>query len=257
MKTHIYIVTYAKDAPWLTHCLRSIVKFAAGFSGTTVLAPRRDEAAFTVLCAQNGADLKLFDEAPPPLGHLHHNVMKCSADMVCPFDDFFCHIDSDCIFREPVTPEDYFVGGKPVLLMESYARLGGAVPWKPIVDNALHVDAQYEFMRRHPAVHYRELYAQTRDWVYDVQGVPFTEWVLRQRPVFPCGFAEFDTLGEVAWQRFNDRYHFIDVGRHPYPRSKLIQFWSHGPMDQEQKIWIDGQLIPVVPLNLINKIVGP
>lgn len=242
MKTEIYLVSFAPDAQWLDYALRSIVKFAHGFSGTTVVAPRTDQVVLGELCGRWNAMLVPFDEAPAPLGHLDHNVMKCSPDLVCdPGVDFFCHMDSDCIFTEPVTPEDYFIQGKPVLLIEEYARLGSAVPWKPIVDASLKVDSKYETMRRHPAVHYRGLYRDLRDHVERVQGKPFRDYVLQQRPTFPCGFCEFNSLGFIALTgKWSEQYHFIDVGASPAPYNKMKQFWSKtSPYDLQL---VDGKL---------------
>lgn len=261
MKTQLFIVSHAKDANWLDWCLQSIRKFCTGFEGVTVVAPTADQLVLGGICGANGARLRLFDQAPPPKCHLDHNVQKCCADLWCPDVDYICHIDSDCVFREPATPEDYFVDGKPVLLVQTYASLErqfNGFPWRHVVERTLKMPVTWETMRRHPMVNPVSLYPHVRTTVERVNGQSFRDYVLAQKPDYPSGFAEFNTLGAVVMDssEWRNRYHIIDVGCNPYPRTKLIQFWSHGSPDANQDIWIDGKLTPVVPRQMISQILG-
>lgn len=260
MNTEIFIVSHAKDAEWLNYCLQSIRKFATGFSGVTVVAPETDIMIMGGICGANGAHLRMFDQAPQPKSHLDHNVQKCSADKHCPQAEFICHVDSDCVFREPVCPEDYFVNGKPVLLIEKYARLEKqfpGFPWRHVVEKTLRRRQLWETMRRHPMVNPVGLYPDVRYAVERVNGKPFREYVLEQKPDYPSGFAEFNTMGAVIMEtNWKDAYHLIDVGENPYPHSKLIQFWSHGAVEKPQQIWLDGKLVEVNPLGMIRTILA-
>lgn len=263
MNTTIFIISHKKDFPWLQFCLKSIIKFSSGFDKTMVLVPSID---FDV-CVGMVRKLPDFpisvqcgDQPLQPLCHLWHNIQKCRADEWCSTADFILHIDSDCIFRESVKPEDYFVDGKPVLLYEEYARLEKefpGFPWRSRVERALRRPVRYEFMRRHPMVNPRGVYKATRDEVEKAQHMPFDQYVLKQKPDYPAGFAEFNTIGAVAWEPpWHDQYHWIDVGKEPWPRSKIIQFWSHGSMQQHQNLWLDGKQISVIPADMITQVLG-
>lgn len=250
MNTEILIVTYLRDLEYLRWNLKSIRKFASGFHNVRLLVPNQEMQKFRFELREF-SDLIMCDGYPrvddSRLWHLQHQAMKCRADQICPGTDFILFLDSDCVLTEPVTPEDYFVDEKPVLLIEEYSRLPANHPWKPTVDRALGIDAKYETMRRHPAVHYRGMFKDFREAVERQQNRHFDEYVLSCKSDFPWGWSEFATLGAfVLWDAaWRDKYHFIDVGKVPYPKGKLIQFWSHSPIDQAQGLPSGGTGTPM------------
>jgi hypothetical protein len=266
----ILIVTFAPDAWWLEQCLRSIGRFATGFGAVHVAYPDKDIMAFAPIGKRFESDVVSdipvywhpYKEADAPLAHLDHNIRKCRADEFCPDADLIAHIDSDCFFREAVTPADYLVDGKPVLLIESYEKLKTAHPgryyWKQTVEQALKIDAKWETMCRHPAVHWRGLYPMMRGRVEQVHQMDFDAYVLGQKPDRPCGFAEFPTLGAFAERSktFNPRYHFVDVDKMPRPHEKLLQFWSRQDPKLEQTIWIEGAMHKVIPADTISNLLS-
>lgn len=264
-RVSIFIVTHAKDFEWLGYCLQSIAKFATGFHRVVVVCPDGDEEH---IYKGHGpfADsvvIKTFDQAPAPLGHLHHNYVKCTPYEYDLDADYFLYVDSDCVFTGPVTPADYFVDGKPVLLIESYESLAkkkdGAVVWQKPAEDALDFRCRYETMRRHPAVHGAAFLMEMRKYIEAVHGRPLLKYVLDQKPTYPCGFAEFPTMGAYALHVWSDLYHFIDVGEHPdqRPPDNIMQFWSHGPIDKPQDIWHGGKLLKdIVPIVEIKRILG-
>ena len=79
MKVEIFIVSFLRDAEFLRYCLKSIDKFATGFSGVTVVIPNRDVDAMRWVKQEFGARLCGFDEAPNK-GMLHHEYQKIIAD---------------------------------------------------------------------------------------------------------------------------------------------------------------------------------
>ncbi len=251
MKTEIFIVSHQKDFVWLDWCLKSISKFCSGFSGTTVLVPRRDASALRAM----GHEIKIrtFDEAPG-LGMLHHMTSECCADVYCYEADFILHTDSDCIFTAPVTPAEYFRSGKPILLVEEYARLGDRVPWQPVMSEVMGELCRYETMRRHPAVHYRELYGDCRNAIekaHDCAG-HFEEYILSLKPDFPQGFSEFNALGHIAMTpKWHDRYAIIDLAHEARPRDLIRQYWSHGAIDQEQSTPFGANVVPLTEIRMI------
>lgn len=236
MTVEIFIVSFVGDIEYLRWNLKSILKFCSGFSGVTLLVPVSQIADFHDLQKEYGVTLKAFQEAPGK-GHIHHQAMECCADRWCPDADFILHTDSDCVFTEPVTPEDYFVDGKPVLCIQRYSTLPPEVPWKSVTENIVRFECLYETMRRHPAVHYRQLYKDTRKHVEAVHKFPFTPFVLTLKPDFPQGISEYNLLGAIALtDKWKHRYHFVDMDSQPAPHSKLSQMWSKAPPNQEQQM---------------------
>ena len=119
MRVSILIRSYWKDAEWLTFCLRSIQKYAQGFAYTILVTPTRSHGIFEPLRKRFGVRLHEYVvRLDKPM--LHSEVKICRADELCPDVDFILFMDSDCVFTQPVTPLDYFVKGKPVLLAESF-----------------------------------------------------------------------------------------------------------------------------------------
>lgn len=236
MNVEILIATWSKDIEYLRWNLKSIAKFASGFSGTTLLVASQEESLFKPICEKFGCSLAMYDRVPDPkYWHLQHQAEKCMADVHCPFKDFVLYLDSDCVLTESITPEDYFVDGKPVLCIEEFSRLSGN-PWKPETDRALGFDVKFETMRRHPAVHYRKMFSDFRHRVETVHHVPFYDYVMRQKPEYPWGYSEFCALGAFClWSdAWKEKYHFIDLAKDQRPPDKLIQFWSHSPVNVQQ-----------------------
>ena len=255
MKVSILIVSWLQDRQWLEYCLRSIEKFASGFHETVVLVPDEELEQFKELVELPKSALWISYQRVPDKArwHLHHQVMKCRADQYCLGADFILHTDSDCIFSEPVTPEDYFAAGKPVMVMEPYVRLAGC-PWQPVVESVLKRAVTHEFMRRHPQVNPERVYPALRKRLCQLHQQPFDDYVLSLKPDHPWGFSDHNVIGAFAWREFHDAYHWIDLSRHPRPHSKLIQFWSHSPPDQPQDMPSGGRCVPA---EVIAKLLGP
>lgn len=248
MKTEILIVSYAKDLPYLRYCVVSIAKFATGFSGLTLLVPEQErDIFFPELLIKAGVTFKTYPRVEDPAKwHLNAQMQKCHADEWCPQADFIAHLDSDCVFTEPVTPADYFHEGKPVMCIESFARLPSC-PWQPVIAKTLRFNPSHETMRRHPQVNPRGIYEAVRDYVAINNGMAFDDYVLSQKPDFPWGFTEHNTIGCYArasrtWQ---DKYHWIDLAVEPWPHHKLMQFWSLSPPELEQDLPSGGRGLPL------------
>src|SRR5688500_11539308 len=107
MNVPILYVTYAKDFKWLIFSLRSIEKFATGFSEVVILVPNQDlvelKALASALSGQSGIPIRCIggDEWPGQ-GFLWHEAMICRADQICPDADIVCHFDPDVVFTSTV-----------------------------------------------------------------------------------------------------------------------------------------------------------
>lgn len=246
MKSEILIVTYAKDLEWLEYSLQCIQRFVTGFESVKIAVPTVDLKRFLPLESR----YKTADQKPilikqyleyPEKGMMNAQVMKLYADVLCPDADLIFHIDADCLFHAPVTPDDYLCEGRPVLI----CTLFDGIPehraehiWRNNAMRALGLpkeDVLYETMQRHPGVFKRELYPILRDWIERVHNTPFHQYVLEQKNDFPQGFAEFPTIGALAihLDKINETKNYEVVVKglnddpHPHVKNKLTQLWSH------------------------------
>lgn len=276
MKCEVLLVTHARDLPYLRYALESIAKFGSGFSGVNVLHPEQEHEEFEAISTRIGMGefehitkrvgypmpirFTDFDQFPGK-GMLDHEAQILLADEHCPEADYIFHTDSDCVFREPFSPQCYFTGdGRPVLLVEPYELLKtkhpGRYQWRDCVTRALGFEPKWETMCRHPSVYPRKVYKHLRAFMEDKWKIPQRHYVLMQRDEYPQGFAEFPTLGAFAMEDLPETMQFVDVSIEKRPRDKLVQFWGHGPIDRPQEIWLDGKKQIVIPKVMIDEILG-
>jgi hypothetical protein len=214
--------------------VRSVLKYASGFSGITLVIPSRDRVHF------EGLPVRFFEyDVIPDKGMLHHMVMVCRADETCPDADYIMHMDSDCVFIESVTPDDYFKDGKPMLMRELFSAIKtyhpGRYRWKSVTERILAFYVKYETMVRQMAVHPRHIYGEVRRHIEGVHLKPFDEFVLgcSERPL---SFTEFPVLGAYALRFYPDAYYWLNAkspvdqfsmnDRAEGVREKFKQFWS-------------------------------
>lgn len=213
MKTGILLVSYAPDAKWAEYCLRSITRFASGFSSLTVVVPNKHKAFFSVMCATHGAILKGYElnEAKP---FLHHEIIKLTADQWVPADtDLVLHIDSDCVFTAPVTPETYQHEERPILMREYYHDFQFVDPnrhqWKHCAEHALGFECKWETMCRHPGVFWVPHYAEMRAHIAARHGKSFEDFVFSCTE-HPLGFTEFPTIGAFVVEKHPADYCLVE-----------------------------------------------
>lgn len=239
MRTDILCVTHAKDLEFCAAMVRSYEKFATGFGRLKIAIPCGDYELFKHELPNysryiHGSDSTYVEKEGK--GMLHHEVQICQADCWLPEADQILHLDADCIFKQPVTPEFYMRNGKPVLLGELWEDFRESYPtrygWRKCVQDALGFVGHFETMVRHPHLHVREVYLKTRQLVEKHHGRAFEEYVLSCENSFPQTFAEFPTLGTVALAFFPDKYE-LEVYRESdgQPDRGLVEFWSHGGLD--------------------------
>ena len=254
MNVEIFIVSCAKHFDWLDYCLRSIAKFAVGFQRVKVLVPNQDSNAANELCSRVRRKVDICAvacEEWPAKGMLWHMAEIMHADEWCPTADFILHTDSDCLFTEPVTPEDYFLNGKSILYYERFESIGKQHPdvlrWQQVTQDCVRFPVQFETMRRHPAVHPRKLYRIAREEIERKTGLSCNDYIRAQRNEFPQSFCEFNTLGNVAMQYISEEYALYNTELNEWPPQKLVQFWSHSPPHIPQKPVFKGEPFECTP----------
>jgi hypothetical protein len=268
LQSDILIVSCQKHYPWLRWALKSIVRFASGFRQVMVLVPENELSGLNSWLGEFSNNpgvpirIKMFKDWPGK-GFLCHEWQIMCSDQATDAD-YFVHLDSDTLFVEPVTPQDYFVDGKPVLMHGSYDWLHQVVQanlrmWQETVVAAIGGDVPQETMRRHPAVHPRETYVLARELIEKHTGQHPMQYIHGCREDFPQGFCEFNTLGAVAWRHLHDKYHWIDHQQlhetnTPWPAGKLVQFWSHAAPEVAQEPVFKGHPFKCTPESLLASI---
>lgn len=244
MNCELLCVTFRRDLEYCRFMLRSKQKFATGFSGITIAVPHEDYDLFR---PHFGDVTRLLSyEDVPGKGMLQHMVSVCEADLLCPDADYIFHMDSDRCFKEPVTPADYMVGDKPVILCDRYDTMSdvGRLRWKAGAEGALGGVSEWEWMCRLPLIYKRTLYATLREKVSAHVGGDWKAFALSGPNAFPqVGWPEYNILGEVAWRHHRDEYVFLpNDGSQPV---KTFCWWSHSPFNVPQP---DTGLVPSVEM---------
>lgn len=175
-----------------------------------------------------------IDPEPRELRFMSHMVQKCFGDFWCPGADVIFHIDSDCLFTGPVTPEHYFDSGKPVLWCRPCEGTGGYNCWKKEADAALQMDTRWDTTCGHPFIYTRDTYRAVRERISKIHRKPFERYVLGCKNTHPQGFCEFNSLGNMALEtpRLRDQYRIRNVAVEGWPEIKLSQFWSWGGLEK-------------------------
>lgn len=264
MKTCLFIVTFRRDFEYLKFCLRSIAKFARGFSDVKILVPEQDKSLLIESCSDYKGSIPLTflsGKEWEGKGFLWHECQIIRADEWCPDNDFIAHFDPDCVFTSPISPETFIKGGKPILRYEAFSSLGARHPgnlrWKDALDLCLPFECKYECMRGHPEVYHFGLYAKTRQMMEQRTGLPVDFYMKSCRNEFPQTVVDFPTLGAVAMQCFPEKYALFDCAKQPNPDFQpypVIQFWSHNPPTVATDIWYLGRQQKIVPLEMCRKL---
>jgi len=222
----LFIRSYWKDLGWLQLCLAAIERYCGGFRSVIVVVPRSTgpwlrrlpalaAAARVELCCDYRDD------------YLGQQATKLMADTWTEAD-FICHLDSDCIFCRPTTPEDLIVAGRPRIFMSPCSRLGRHWPWRRPTEDFLGWPVSHSFMQRPPFTFPRWIYGELRAHAAAVHGVDLERYVTCQPP---RGFSEFNVLGAFAHARHRDDFVWIEDGGADADPPPCRWYWSWGGLD--------------------------
>jgi hypothetical protein len=271
-KCEILIVTYGlktkrvsgievSDFDWLTWCLRSIRRHCQQFAGVTLVIPSRDASLLAPIAnehaqAKGGIKLRIrMMNEKPGKGMLQHMTAMASADELVPKNTtHVLHVDADVIFKEAVTPDEYFDGDKAIYVVRTYDSLieqrdGQTVisdchQWKAPTAAQLGFEPEVYTMLRHPEGFPIGFYKKYRDHITAIHGKDYMDYMLEGRNSFPQTRMDFTAMGAFAHKAMHDAFHWLDVsgGNHLAPRDKQKCYWSHGGLTDHIKAEIEGFL---------------
>lgn len=235
MTTDILIVTWHRDAQFLDYALSSIERYCSGFRETVVLCPTRDEAAISPITEKYpGTSIVLHEEYG--CGHHWQMMIKVHADQFTDADMILLS-DSDCLFKQPTTPESFLRDGKPIHLMQRYdhpeiakGHNGGPVPWQAITERDCGWPVPYEYMRRQGFMYPRWLLKEARKHLELRHRCGADEWIMKRAMPIPPGFrsfCEYNFLNAFAHQKYPEQFCFLEVGKDEIPEYTIWQGWSH------------------------------
>ncbi len=243
MTCSILIKSFQKDFGWLAYCLKSIHKFASGFSEVVVIIP--DDCDLRLTAERL---IKIHEPGPSAsspnnhgTGYTYQQVVKMNADKYTT-SDFVCHLDSDCIFVKPVTPNDLMVEGKPLWMMTPFMDI---LPTDKNLNAHVEsmkkfsgIDPEFEFMRRHSQVIPRWAYGCFREYCLSRHNKTFEQYAMASGF---RGISEFNLIGDFLYREFRNFIHFHDT-RFGIPESYVLQNWSWDGLKPEKRMAMEAIL---------------
>lgn len=248
--------TYRKDFDWFQVSVKSYKKFASGFHRAVCVVPSADVSLFMPICNQYGIQI-ISEPEWPDKPFMWHQYMICKADVLMPDCDWIYHIDADCVFAQPCTPEDWNINGKILMPYEPYEKIRkrailpgeaeaflrkdnpiwdyslGAYNWKFAVEHSLGFEVTRECMTWSPIIHHRAVYEILRRKLNERWPEQWDGHIRGGRDKHPQTVAEFPMLGAVAHKCLESFYEWRDITvlGHLF-LGKVIQNWSHGGFDR-------------------------
>jgi hypothetical protein len=236
MNVDVFIRSYYKDFRWLSYCLRSIRKYAHGFRKTVLVVPASSAERLTWFQFDREVEAHVCEDFADD--YLGQQISKLQADEYSDAD-FICHIDSDCLFRQSSTPQDFFYGGKVVIPITSYKRLPNAIGWRRLNESFMQRAIEYDFMRRQPLIFPRWLYPALRSHVAVLHQRSLYHYVMSQPS---RGFSEYNALGALAYYFYNDAFVWRERDQCEPDESVCRWFWSWGGLSATIQDEIDAIL---------------
>jgi hypothetical protein len=241
MTCALVVRTWWKDLAWAQWSLASVERFARGFDEVVVILPRSSETWLRHYDLRTvGVRVDLCEDVADD--YLGQQISKLHADEVTDAD-FICHLDSDCVFVRPVTPDALMPRGRPVVVTRAAGLMGRHWPWRESSTQFLGWPVRLDCMQRPPFVFPRWLYADVRNHCRRVHGVAIEEYVLACPP---RGFSEFTVLGNLAHRFHRDAFDWVDAadaGTVPWCR----WYWSWEGLTAETEAELQRLIEGVVP----------
>jgi hypothetical protein len=261
MKAQIFIASYRNDLEWLRLSLISQKKFCKGFLPPVVNIPIGDVEWMTASLRDAHPEVIITTRHVRKNHGLRSEFMSAQiammrADEYCPEAEFIFLLGSESVVSSEMTPEMFFKGERPAMLVSKYSDLEKCHPdslvWRPGTTRYLGWEPGYEFMRRLPCVYPRKVFAPFREYVgtrspWHV----FDDAIYRWDEIYR-DTSEQNLLGAYAYQNFRDKLEWVDVGCASIGHGPLkewpnpvVTFWSHGGLDKpcDLKFELNGKSI--------------
>lgn len=237
----IYIRTYTKDLPWFKWAMASIAKFWAETSHVLINCEPSDVAAVNAIIAEfpvPSVQISPWVQWGNDKGYLFQQWAKLTADRLCD-SDIIVFFDSDLLLNRVTSLEDFMDPERKRIRVfyEPYPSVEitepGAASWLKPTWRAMQVKPEWEFMRRHPFVFWRETIQGCREYLEGIHG-PLHEWLINLGTGTEQVFSEFNCLGFYAWLHETDRYWFLNVKEYErFAGTKYgPQLLSENPVEQ-------------------------
>jgi hypothetical protein len=242
MSTSLFIRSYRGDFEWLRYCVRSIRKFVAGFESLVLVIPDADR---DLLPADVAALIdRLHFRTEQTHGYVDQQITKLRAHYYTTSQRIL-FVDSDCVFLQPCTVDDFTRDGKPLLLKTAYevfrryeietgnrqdkmaVLMRNCLNWKKVTENIVGFPVEFEYMRRVPIMHLKD----TLIYI----GIQYPNLINEAVRLRDNSFSEFNIMGAIAEKYFADRYVFSDTETEPLPPKCCEQYWSWGGISNELK----------------------
>jgi ribosomal protein L32 len=234
-KVSILTVSYDKDLEWLKYQKQSFDKFCSGYHSYAVVSyPEDNERLQKWLNDKRISSFTSNHSKNIKRGYMKQQIIKLHADEFCGDADYIMHVDSDCVFHTPNTPQDFFVDNKPIMLRTRYdgpsLKNNQARCWQKVTEAAMKEVVEFEYMRRLPLIYPIGFYKAARDWFKNIHGKSVAEYIKDGN-----NLSEFNLMGAYCDKFLNEDFHWIDTDISAPPKQVLRQFWSYGGVSKNEK----------------------
>lgn len=236
MTCDLFIRSYWKDLEWLSFCLESIDQYCRGFRSVIVVVPRSTEPWLRRTPLPRNPRIEFCKDYQDD--YLGQQATKLLADTFTDAD-YICHVDSDCVFFRPTSPQDLIVDDKPCVLMQSCELLSGHRPWQKPTEKFLGYCVLDDFMRQPPFTFPRWLYPNVRKHAAASHGMEIESYIMAQPQ---RGFSEYNVLGAFAWHNHHEHFQWVDTAVAPPAIPHCRWYWSWGGIDAAIRQEIQGIL---------------
>ena len=209
MDWQLLILTYPPDLNWLDVCLRSVKKYVDLVHRPLVIATPECQGVMP----ESSAGCEIVFEPQNADHHRGQVYIKMNADKYIESELVFI-TDSDCLFTRKCSVDDFCHDGKPIVNMEAYSDLIPRSKWedqncfyryKTAIANTLKLLTEYEYMRQHPFLFYRDHIRDCREKIESVCNKPLLE-VMQE---YDSGyFSEFNLFAAYCRDKHPDMYHW-------------------------------------------------
>lgn len=225
----IFIRTYHRDIKWLNYCLASIHKNLKGFDEIVVCIPTGQESLLSHLTYEKVVTCKIAKD-----DYNYQQYSKLQAHKYCN-GDYIMYVDSDVVFFSGADVRDYFEQNKPIILMDKYENVGGAICWKKPTEKLFGESIEYEYMRTLPLVYHKSTLEMFNN------SFPNIENYIISQPYRK--FSEFNVLGFFAEKMQKDEYYFVDLSKENNNKpNKSKQYWSWSNMTEAERQEIENTI---------------